>query len=148
MNTLIAQWAEGKVPILNGVIEASGRVHLVRAIDPPRSLPLALPLEQEVDFALLPEAAWTSALPFEKVIDPAAKIIAVVGECGMGSDGFVAVQAADQPQSLLWLAFFDFSNPFESVRFDGGLLKATNNLNEEWSFALSAPWQVEIRRAS
>ncbi len=42
MNSIIAQWIQGKAPILNGVVESSGRVHLVCPVDPPRRLPMTL----------------------------------------------------------------------------------------------------------
>lgn len=66
----------------------------------------------------------------------------------MGPDGFLAVQENHRPKSLLWLAFFDFSHPFESVLVDHGVIRAFNNLDEEWRFSKSAPWRVEIRSSS
>lgn len=148
MNTLILKWSEGEVPVLNGIMESGGRLHLVRATDPPRCLPMSLQLEKELDLAYLFETDWTIAITSNRACDPISGMTAVCGECGMGSDGFVAVQASEEPASLLWLAFFDFSNPFDSVRFEEGFLKATNNLLEEWSFSLTNPWQVKIRDIS
>ncbi len=148
MNKLILKWSEGEVPVMNGIMVSRGRLHLVRAIDPPRCLPMSLQLVKELDLATLFESDWTIAIPSARACDPISGMIAVGGECGMGSDGFVAVQSSDKPESLLWLAFFDFSNPFDSVRFEEGFLKVTNNLLEEWSFSLTNPWQVKIRDIS
>ena len=148
MNQIIAEWLQGKVPVVNGVIEAGGQVHRVCPVDLPRMLPMTLRENGPTEFARLPSVEWTIALPFEKVRDAGSEMIAIVGECGMGSDGFVAIQATERPDSLLWVAFFDFSNPFESVRLEGSLIKALNNRSAEWRFARSAPWRIEIHPAS
>ena len=59
----------------------------------------------------------------------------------------VALLGADE--SLQWIAFFDYANPFERIRFDGDFLIARNNLDEEWSFRLANPEMITIvpRRA-
>jgi hypothetical protein len=145
MNLIIDQWTQGRVPIFNGVIESSGRVHSVHPVDPPRRLPMKLRVSTPGE---LPEVEWTTALPFEKVRDVESQMVAIVGECGMGSDGFVALQATENSESLIWLAFFDFSNPFESVRLEGGVIKARNNIGEEWHFTQSSKWKVEIHSAT
>lgn len=148
MNPIIDQWIEGKVPILNGVVEVSGRVHLVRPVDPPRSLPMTLQGNEPTEFALLPAIKWTTVIPAVTVHDVESQLVVIVGECGWGSEGFVAVQATEEPDSLVWLAHFDFSNPFESVRLERDFIKARNNIGEEWCFARSSPWRMEIHSAS
>ena len=109
---------------------------------------MTLQENEPIEFALLSEVEWTTALPFETVRDAESQSVVIVGECGMGSDGFVAMQASEVPDSLQWLAFFDFSNPFESVRLEKGFIKARNNIGEEWHFARSSPWRIEIHPAS
>ena len=148
MNQIIAEWIQGKVPVVNGVIEAGGQVHRVHPVDLPRKLPMTLRGDEPTELALLPRIEWTISLPSEKMRDSESEMIAIVGECGMGSDGFVVIQATERPDSILWVAFFDFSNPFESVRFEGATIKARNNVREEWRFARSAPWRIEIHPAS
>jgi len=66
-----------------------------------------------------------------------------VGECGMGADGFVAVEELNT-KKLRWIAFFDFSNPFYSVAIEKNFILVTNNLSEEWQFAVDSPWEIEI----
>jgi hypothetical protein len=148
MNSIVAQWIQGKVPILNGVLEANGRVHLIRPVDLPRGLPMALQENESTVLELLPPVEWTTALPFETISDIESQSVVIVGECGMGSDGFVAVQATEAPESLQWLAFFDFANSFESVRLERDFIKARNNIGEEWRFGRLSPWQIEIYPAS
>ena len=69
MNPIIDQWIEGKVPILNGVVEVSGRVHLVRPVDPPRSLPMTLQGNGLTKSALLPAITWSTVIPAITVHD-------------------------------------------------------------------------------
>jgi hypothetical protein len=144
MRALIARWLSSEVPVLNGGVLRSGRAHLIRPIDAPRILPLRLPSAGNADFGSLGELMWTHAGPYEPVMDASTGLVSIVGEGGMGADGFVAVQSGMAPDTLLWLAFFDFSNPFESVRFEDGFLKARNNLDEEWHFDLAEPWNITV----
>jgi len=148
MNQITAQWIEGKAPIINGVVEVNGLAHLVRPIDLPRSLPMTLRVNEPTEFALLPAVKWTTVIPAATVQDLESQLIVIVGECGWGSEGFVALQATEEPDSLVWLAHFDFSNPFESVRLEKSFIKARNNIGEEWRFARSFPWTIEIHPSS
>jgi hypothetical protein len=147
MNQIISQWIKGKVPMLNGVVEVSGCVHTIRPIDSPRSLPMRLQENGQTRFETLPEVKWAAVIPAIRVQDAESKLVVVVGECGWGGEGFVALQATKAPESLVWLAHFDFSNPFESVRLEKGLIKAHNNIGEEWRFIRSSPWRIEVHRA-
>ena len=66
----------------------------------------------------------------------------VVGEGSHGSDGVVALLDADS--NFHWLAFFDFSNPFEHAEIADGCVRAINNLGETWIFPVDAPWRIVI----
>ena len=109
---------------------------------------MTLHQDEPVEFSMLPFVEWTTALPSETVIDAGSGLVAVVGECGMGSEGFVAVQATKQPESLIWLATFDFSNPFESARLESGVLNVRNNMGEEWRMEVHSPTKIEIHGPS
>lgn len=148
MNSVVTRWKNGEVPILNGVVQAVGLVHLVHPVDAPRSLPMTLQQGGEAEMGVLSEIGWTRGIPADVRRDAETHAVVIVGECGMGSDGFVAMQATDDPDSLQWLAFFDFSNPFESVSLAGDFIKARNNLGEEWCFDRPSPWEIEIRPAA
>ncbi len=145
---LIAQWSSSWAPVVNGVVQRDGRVHRIRAHDAPRGLPLQLAAAGACDLGAIPELIWTYVSPFAYVTDLQTGLVAIVGDGAMGADGFVAVQSGADPETLLWVACFDFSNPFESARFDAGLLKVRNNLDEEWHFDLDEPWNVAVFGAS
>jgi hypothetical protein len=148
MKSLISEWILGRVPAVNAVILANGRVHRFRPVDPPRIIPFLLKTEKEEELDFTAEIFWTSALPFDTASNPKTEMVAVAGECGMGSDGFIALQKNASRNSLLWIAFFDFSNPFESVRFEGDTLIARNNLDEEWRLKMAEPWRVSVTQTT
>lgn len=81
MTLIVAQWARGKIPIVNGVVECGGRMHLFRPVDPPRVLPFDLELVEERDLVDLELVEWTSALPVEEVREKDSGLVAIVGEC-------------------------------------------------------------------
>lgn len=109
---------------------------------------MTLRAAEAIELGVLSDVGWTKALPNDVARDVATHSVMIVGECGMGSDGFVALQATDDPDSLQWLAFFDFSNPFESVSFAGDFVEVRNNIGEEWCFDRSSPREIEIRPAA
>lgn len=147
MNELVVGWLSYQVPVANGVVRPDGRVHRIRPRDSRCGLPQPLSSEGECDLRSLADLVWTSASPYPPVTDAQTGLVCVVGEGGMGADGFVALQSGADRETLLWLAFFDFSNPFESVRFEAGMLKARNNMDEEWHFDIAEPWKIVVHAA-
>jgi hypothetical protein len=78
---------------------------------------------------------------------PEGKVI-VAGDGGSGSDGFVAV-CSGAVSNLVWLAFFDFSNPFEedSVRIvDSRTFSARTEYGAEWLFSFDDPTKIVVKR--
>ncbi len=67
------------------------------------------------------------------------------GEGGLGSDGFVACTSLDN-QRLLWLAFFQCSNPFREVRGAGEEVVAVSTYGHLWFFPLANPERVRVTR--
>ncbi len=143
MNIISENWRKGKVAIINGVMESSGVIHLIAPGGQPRSLPLKLRIESICSDEILANASCTSVAVMDEISNSDLGIRVVVGECGMGADGFVAVEELNTKQ-LRWIAFFDFANPFQSVSIQDKFILATNNLNEEWQFAVERPWEIEI----
>jgi hypothetical protein len=66
----------------------------------------------------------------------------VAGEGALGGDGVVAV-LGDQ-NNLPWIAFFDWSNPFVSLRVEDRALEATSNLGHVWRFTLPIPQEIVV----
>jgi hypothetical protein len=70
------------------------------------------------------------------------------GATNEGSEGFVAV-SSDRDSTLLWLAFFDFSNPFErgTLRvIDGERFSVRTNCDARWTFSLADPTNVRVTK--
>ena len=143
MNSLQSLWDKNECPILNGVMFADGFVEHVKPHDQPRpvgTMSLTCQERTSIDYqAKLPVAG---VIPSCRAEDRSTGIVAIGGEGGMGSDGFVAV--TDFANRLQWIAFFDFSNPFVSVGFRNGEVIAENNLGERWHFPLSSPSRIKV----
>lgn len=146
MSIIVEKWMDAELPLVSGVYERSGRSHLVRPVDPPRLLPLTLEVVEEGGVLQPRTSRWTQAIPMAQARDSLVGDFVIVGECGHGSDGFVAVQKNEEPESLIWLAFFDFSNPFESMQIEPDVIRVFNNLQEEWCFDRSLPWRILVRQ--
>jgi len=71
------------------------------------------------------------------VIDLENGNVAYCGEGSMGNEGFVAY--ADKKGKLIWLVFLDFSNPFWSIKIEGANIKATTELECEFTIPLESP---------
>ena len=65
-------------------------------------------------------------------------IKAIGGEGDYGSDGFVAVINL-LTDELMWIAFFELSNPFNKIKIEEGFVLAYSTLNCLWRFPLSSP---------
>ena len=65
------------------------------------------------------------------------------GEGSRGSDGFVALSKISSDK-LIWLAFFECSNPFIKVSSSGGFVTAVSNLQLIWSFPIQKPETVTV----
>ncbi len=69
---------------------------------------------------------------------------ALAGESSSwGGIGWIAVEHKKDSR-LLWVATSNYSNPFHSVRLDGGLVEAVSTFGQSWRLRLSAPTNVVI----
>lgn len=146
MNTLFENWNEGMVPIVNGIVFPDGVVWPVQPADQPRPLPLSLIIMKEAETRLKEQTAWTGALPSVEATESNIGRKAIAGECGGGSDGFVALFESNS-EELIWVAFFDFSNPFEALSFDGDWVVARNNLGEIWRIPMAGSGAIDVLSA-
>lgn len=80
---------------------------------------------------------WTSCAVLTQLIGESASLEILAGESDWGSDGFVAVLERNTRQ-LVWLAWFDCSNPFARLAVHGEVLEATSTLGCTWTFPLHA----------
>ncbi|MEO6994746.1 MAG: hypothetical protein ABI273_14150 [Lacunisphaera sp.] len=148
MNELISRWNDNECPMLNGVMLTNGMYYPVKPVDAPRK-PLPMHLTYG-ECRMLPEISalgWASLIQTCEVKISGGNLKVIAGEGSMGADGFVALSAEDQ--SLRWVAFFDFSNPFERLYFDdANVIIAENNLGEAWRLSVSCPWEIIVTTAA
>lgn len=64
------------------------------------------------------------------------------GEGSNGSEGFLALRSADG--ALVWVAYFQTSNPFTGARVEGDRVIAETNLGHRWSFPIGDPARVTV----
>ena len=143
MNDLITKWEVGECPILNGVTLNGGQHYPIKPVDAPRNpLPMLLTHGQSENLAKVDRLQWASVNILCEATDALTNLRAFAGEGSMGGDGVIAL--FESTGVLRWVAFFDFSNPFERLRFDEADLVAENNLGETWRLSLAQPWKIIV----
>jgi hypothetical protein len=65
---------------------------------------------------------------------------------GGGSDGNEGFVCLTQNTSVIWLAYFEESNPFMKMKFQNNCLHVVNNHREEWVFPIDFPEKISIER--
>lgn len=142
MSKILHNWQQGRVAIVNGIALPDDSVRTV----PARGWSRATPTRLDICGNAIPvpdDVEWTDVSMLAKTVSPCCGYLAVAGECGMGGDGFMAL--IDERTALPeWIAFFDFSNPFEAVAINDTHVLASNNLGESWSVPRSATGTIEI----
>lgn len=144
-----AKWRDGYVLAVNGVTWGGGRVLLLECLTARgregTRLSVAPLAETTVDSILgFSPQRWTAVTELASCLDGSASLRFSAGEGSMGADGYVAAtQVSDG--SLLWVAFFDCSNPFLTVRIDGQRVIAVSSLDFEWSYPIDRPESVAVR---
>lgn len=141
---LQSAWREGRLPLVDGVVLASGDVFTamygavtvngIRGAAPVFGAPPA-PLESTADWIEVDERGAVS--------DSHADLRYSCGEGNAGGDGYVACARASTGE-LVWAALFQASNPFEAIRLDGTHLEVVNNLGHRWRFACGHPTDVSV----
>jgi len=147
MNNLIEKWNAGECPILNGLTFSIGQHYPIKPVDAPRNpKPMRLTYGQPESLAKVDNPQWAFVNILCEATDGLTNLRAFAGEGSMGSDGVIAL--FESTGVLRWVAFFDFSNPFERVRFDGPDLVVENNLGEAWRLSLAKPWEIIVDEAN
>jgi hypothetical protein len=122
---------------------SDGFVECVERIDQPRPPGTITLVASERTFITDHEPLdLVSIFPMCQAEDKKMGIVAIGGDTSMGNEGFVA--ATDLSKQLLWIAFFDFSNPFVSVEFNETEILAKNNHRELWHFPIQHPSRITI----
>jgi hypothetical protein len=144
-------WKEERCPIVNGIFRPDDSVsRLMRDGNLENGDPVTLRVADQTTVSELERSGgleWTYLTQLCEFRATSSRYVAVGGEGGMGSDGFVALLEHDV--KLLWLAFFDWSNPFTEVSIKDTVVTAVSSLDTIWRFPVDAPEAVtlsEVRR--
>jgi hypothetical protein len=119
MKNIIEEWKNEMIPIVNGIVLPGGQFWPVQPMDLPRVLPIEIEIKKKSEAAISDATQWTGIIATAETVNESGQLKAIVGECGQGGDGFVALLDHENSDQLKWIAFFNFSNPFCSVSFDG-----------------------------
>ena len=143
MRDLEQAWQQGACPIVNGLLFPDGTVLPVNILPSRAGAPTFEPRTTLKALDASAPLEWTAIGVLAHAVSLDGSYSAVGGEGGMGSDGFVAVTLGPDKQ-LLWVAFFDHSNPFEEIRFDGEDVVARSNLGREYRFPVASPENLVV----
>ncbi len=143
------QWEKEYCPCVEGILFDTGDIILMRnellidketyvsRVHPLARTTLASFLEFNPDF-------WTSIGKAASTIWAEGALIISCGEGGSGADGFVAASRISD-KHLIWLAFFQSSNPFNEVKVEGTNVIAVSTYGHEWTFPVWHPERVSVR---
>ena len=147
---LRARWAQREVPLIDAIIFADGRIVIVRSATISDGTQIRTTVTRIADTSLASVLSarpdpWFEVEPLYTLPDPTNNICYRAGGGDMGNEGFVSAEILCSGH-LLWVATFNQSNPFEALTLEGRVLKATNNLDEDWIFPLLDPTHIRIER--
>jgi hypothetical protein len=138
MRDLERAWQQHSCPIVNGILFPNGSVVPVVGWPSRIGSPTFGPRTTLRELDAIEPVEWTKLGPLAQAVSPDGAFLAVGGEGGMGADGFVALMAGSD-KHLVWLAFFDDTNPFEAIRFEAGCVAASTSLGREFRFPVADP---------
>lgn len=138
-------WESKRWPCRTGIYFSDGKVILLDVLMPWKTANKAVSVEiskietiEEVKNGDTASIGWNTEKSYA---DSNLRVFA--GEASHGSDGFIAV-AENTTGLLLWLAFFDCSNPFEEISLENGVVTAVSNLGHVWHFPLKQPEKLTV----
>mgnify|MGYP000878755450 CR=1 FL=1 len=139
------EWKNGRLPIINGILYENGIIEWInidydsnykRIINRGSNLCINdLILKNELHFSNI-----STCYQFE---NNTKDIVVYCGGGSHGSEGFIVVESK-VGSKLIWIAFFEESNPYEKIEFIDEKINVYNNLKEKWSFDLNIPTNLTI----
>ncbi|WP_321279993.1 hypothetical protein [Marinifilum fragile] len=134
-------------PAINGITYSDGRVIPVKLIvDWESPINYKIELEKESSIKKIAKnkgLRWNDCAVLSNLTNIEKGIEIFAGEGDYGSDGFLAVINLTN-KKLKWIAFFDFSNPFNQLSLNGDVIYAVSTNNCIWKFPLNSPSQFTI----
>lgn len=136
-------WEQRWCPMVNGLLYPDGTVVPVTVWPGETGAPAVGPRRRLTEVAGSGPIRWTTLGPLVRAVSADRTFIAAAGDGGQDGDGFVALMGGPQ-KSLVWLAFFDDSQPFEEVWFDGDAVVARTSAGRELCFPIGAPERLVV----
>lgn len=144
---ILEGWDDERCPILCGIFRPDDSVSMVKVeTDSSSGNPIRLRVINHStvnDLERLKPLDWTYLTQLCEAHSPSMGRSAVAGEGGYGGDGFVAL--LNERKELLWLAFFDCSNPFTKLTIVDQQVVAFSSLGNEWRFLFESPETATIQ---
>jgi hypothetical protein len=137
---MLELWAEEECPIADGIYFGNGEVILVPQIGTMTLHPIV-----RTNISSIMEYCYnwkTTLISLFRIDDESLKIHIQCGEGSDGSEGFVSVESLSDGK-LIWLAYFQSSNPFEHACVEADTIIATTNRKQVWSFPIKNPELVK-----
>lgn len=140
MNTtslVVRLWAMEQLPGWDGLYRSDGRSRVV-IFDPSLHAGHALGTEFEVAARLEDEPEWVATIlgtTRSRLPDGSGELS--YGDCAHGSEGYFA--RLDTEGRLVWVVYFEESNPFVKVSVSGSMANFTTNLGVDVLVDLNSP---------
>lgn len=90
---------------------------------------------------------WTRVGKCCEARDEKLGLRATGGAGGLGGDGFITIES-DSSGAYTWSAFFENSNSFDSLLFQGQHVVGLTSLGDQWVFPIKSPADFRIVRPS
>ncbi|MEU8618106.1 hypothetical protein [Streptomyces sp. NPDC048623] len=118
MTTIERLWEDDYLPIRDALHYADGRSYDVELDSTaPGGFSVLSPFD--LDEILKDDPSWVSSVDGQASVDLGEKGLLWGGEGSYGSEGFFARLTADR--KLIWVMFFDGSNPFLRIQLSGNV---------------------------
>ncbi|HMK46979.1 MAG TPA: hypothetical protein VK436_10170 [Methanocella sp.] len=137
-------WKAEKCPIVNGIIYPNGSVKLLnpKYVDGFKRIPEYSGITTIKKLSETREVDFTYLIECECINVDVMNLKIYCGGAGLGGDGFVAVSHDDE---LMWIAFFEYSNPMIKVEWKHSKVIAYSNVGDKWIFDVHNPEFVKVQ---
>ncbi len=141
-------WKDEQCAMINGIVWGSGLMKLldIDFIHDSKGSIYVINAVKEMDAGELKKSGLlelTDIIQLAELFENEKGIRISCGEGGWGGEGFVAVSRIEGDY-LIWIAFFDVSNPFVKISFHENEIFGVTNLGNTWKFPVDAPDRLKV----
>lgn len=139
------EWENGRLPIINGILYENGVIDWINiSYDSNFNRSISGVRRRSIDDLISSRELFFSIINTSyQMNDKGNNIRVYCGGGSCGSEGYVVVES-NIDLKLLWIAFFEESNPFEKIEIIGDRIIVYNNLKEKWTFEINNPVNLSI----